>query len=163
MCKYMCVYTHTHTRENSASFLGKKYFFSHSIHSVNAYTHVLGASGKGFYFSLAGWLFYSWSCIQTFSSFLFFFLCFNCCPSTVVSISLHHSYPTPAILTSHPWSYSPLALSMCPLYMFLDDPSPCSPNYPLPPPLWLLSVCSLFQCFWFYFACLLFLLIRFYS
>ena len=28
---------------------------------------------------------------------------------------------------SHPRFYPPLALSMCPLYMFLDDPSPYSP------------------------------------
>ena len=30
----------------------------------------------------------------------------------------------------------------------------------LPPPLWLLSVCSLFQCLWLYLACLFVLLIR---
>ena len=29
-----------------------------------------------------------------------------------------------------------------------------SPNIPLPTPFWLLSVCSLFQCLWLYFACL---------
>ena len=49
---------------------------------------------------------------------------------------------------------------MCPLYMFLDDPSPFS-RYPLCSPLWLLLVCSLFQCLWLYFACLVVLLIRF--
>ena len=52
--------------------------------------------------------------------------------------SPHHDLP-PSNLPS-------LALSVCPLYMFLDGPSPIFPNYPIPPPLWLLSVCSLFQC-----------------
>ena len=38
----------------------------------------------------------------------------------------------------------------------------CSPIITLPlPTLWLLSACSLFQCLWFYFACLFVLLIRF--
>ena len=32
---------------------------------------------------------------------------------------------------------------------------------PLAPPLWLLSVCSLFQCLWLYYTCLFVLLIRF--
>ena len=47
---------------------------------------------------------------------------------------------------------------MCPLYMFLGDPSSLYPHYPLPLTLWLLSVCSLFQCFWLYFAYLFVLL-----
>ena len=42
-----------------------------------------------------------------------------------------------------------------------ENPSPFSLHYPLPPPLWSLSVCSLFPCPWFYFACLFVLLIRF--
>ena len=37
----------------------------------------------------------------------------------------------------------PVALSMCPSYMFLGGPVPV---IPLSPPLWLLSDCSLFQC-----------------
>ena len=44
--------------------------------------------------------------------------------------------PTPAIPTTHPQSYPPtppLPLSMCPLYMFLDGPSPSTPP-PLSPP-----------------------------
>ena len=36
-----------------------------------------------------------------------------------------------------------------------------SPIIPFPLLLWLLSVCSLFQCLWLYFACLFVLLIRF--
>ena len=57
----------------------------------------------------------------------FFFYC--CCSSTVVSI----------------FTPPPLTFSVCPLYMFLDGPSPVIPYYPLPIPLWLLSVCSLFH------------------
>ena len=56
--------------------------------------------------------------------------------------------PTP---TSHTQSFPSLALSLCPLYLFLDN---LSPSFPLLPPLSLLSVCSLFQCLWLYFACL---------
>ena len=56
-----------------------------------------------------------------------FELFFNCCSSTIVSIFSPPVPPTPATPTSHPQSYLPLALSMCPLYMFLDDPSPFSP------------------------------------
>ena len=40
--------------------------------------------------------------------------------------SSHHS-PHPTHPHPHPRSYSPLTLSMCPLYMFLDDTSPISP------------------------------------
>ena len=46
--------------------------------------------------------------------------------------------------------------------MVLDGPSSIFPHYPLSaPPHWLLSVCSLFQCLWLYFACLFVLFIRF--
>ena len=69
---------------------------------------------------------------------------FNCCSSTIVSISPPPLPPVPPTPSSHPRSYPPLALSMCPLYMSLDDPSPSSPGYPHPP-LWLLSLCSLFH------------------
>ena len=41
------------------------------------------------------------------------------------------------------------------------DPSPLFPIIPLLSPLWLLLVCSLFPCLWFYFSCLFVLLIRF--
>ena len=66
---------------------------------------------------------------------IFFFL--YCCSSTVVS-----NFLTPTPHSPHPHlrpSILPtLALSMCPLYMFLDDPFPSFPHYP--PPLWLLLV-----------------------
>ena len=42
-----------------------------------------------------------------------------------------HHYPLPTIPTPHPQPYRPLALSMCPLYMFLDDHSPYFPHYAL--------------------------------
>ena len=49
-----------------------------------------------------------------------------------------HFHPTrPPCLpfsTSHPQSYSPLALSVGPSYMFLDDPSHSFPCYPSPCP-----------------------------
>ena len=47
----------------------------------------------------------------------------------------------------------PLSLFMGPLYVFLDDASPFFPIILLLPPLWLLSVCSLFPCLWFYSFC----------
>ena len=50
--------------------------------------------------------------------------------------------PAPPTPTSHPQSYHPLALSVGPLYMFLDDPFPSFPCY-LPPPSPLVTV-SLF-------------------
>ena len=93
---------------------------------------------------------------------IFFFLCFYGCLNTLVSIFSPPLSQTPAIHTSLPQSYPALVLSMCPLYMFLDNPSPFSLHYSLPPSLWLLSVCSQFQRFWLYFACLFVLLTRFY-
>ena len=70
--------------------------------------------------------------------------------------SRHHFLP------SHPQSYPPLALSMDPYTCSLTTLPLLSPVIPLCPPLWLLSVCSLFQCLWLYlFACLFVLLIRF--
>ena len=54
---------------------------------------------------------------------------FYCCSSTVVP-----AFPPPPSLTapmptSHPQSYPPLALSLGPLYTFLDDSSPSFPRY----------------------------------
>ena len=53
-------------------------------------------------------------------------------------------HPTTLLCSTHPRlppsNLPPLALSMCPLYMLLDNPSPFSPHYSLPPCLWLLSV-----------------------
>ena len=47
-----------------------------------------------------------------------------------------HFHPTLAPHPTHPHlpplNLPPLALSMCPLYMFLDDPSSISPRYPSP-------------------------------
>ena len=84
---------------------------------------------------------------------MFIFSFFYCCSNTVVSIFL------PPLLPSHPQSFPPLALSMSSLYMFLDEPSLSFPCYLPSTPLWLLSVCSLCQCLWLYFACLFVLLI----
>ena len=69
--------------------------------------------------------------------------CFNCCSSTVVPILppplLSPRWPTP---TSHPQSDTPWALSMGPLYMFLDNASPSFCHYP--PPFSPLVTVSLF-------------------
>ena len=43
-----------------------------------------------------------------------------------------HHFPNPPTPTSHPQSFPALALSMGPLYMFLDDRSPSFPRYPPP-------------------------------
>ena len=93
------------------------------------------------------------------------FLIFYCCSITVVPIFspfLSPALPTPIFHIQS--SLLPLmSLSMGPLYMLLDLTllllSPVIP--PLAPPLWSLSVCSLFVCLWFYFAHLFVLLIRF--
>ena len=95
--------------------------------------------------------------------FFYFFILF------IFLLSFKHSCvhfslpPSSAPLTpsSHPQPHPPSTLLMGPLYMFFDDPSPSFPHYPLPPPFWLLSVCSLFQCLCLYFACLFVLLIKF--
>ena len=55
------------------------------------------------------------------------FTYFYCSSSTVISI-YPPIPPTPTIPTYHPWSYPPLVLSMCPLYMFLK-----TSNSPFPP------------------------------
>ena len=82
----------------------------------------------------------------------------NYCSITVVPIFLPLLSSALLTPTSHIQSSSlPLSLSMGPLYMFHDDPSSTF----LIISLWLLSVCSLFPCFWFYFARLFVLLIRF--
>ena len=66
---------------------------------------------------------------------IFFFL--YCCSSTVVSIFLT---PTPHSTHPHllPSILPTLALSMCPLYIFLDNPSLFPPVISLPHPLWIL-------------------------
>ena len=80
----------------------------------------------------------------TSNDFCYFFYFFHCCSGTVVpiftppwAICPNHPHLPPSILT-------PLALSMCPLYMFLDNPSPFFPHY-LPPLSPVVTVCSVFQ------------------
>ena len=88
-------------------------------------------------------------------------LAFLNCSSTVVSI-----FPSP-LFPIHPLPYptlNPSSLWLCPWVLYahsLMTLTLLSPVTSLPPPLWLLSVCSLFPCLWLYFACLFVLLIRF--
>ena len=90
------------------------------------------------------------------------FYFFYRCSIIVVPISPHYSpllYPPPLLLHSV-LTIPLLSLSRGPWYMFPDLIIPLlSAVSPLIPPLWLLSVCSLFPCLWFYFAQLV-LLIR---
>ena len=71
-----------------------------------------------------------------FLSFFFFFSFFYYCLSTVVSVFPPPLSPTPPTPTSHPQLFPCWALSMGPLYMFLDDPSLSFSCYlPTPSPL----------------------------
>ena len=75
-----------------------------------------------------------------------------------------HLHPTVPLCATHPClpplNLPTLAFFMCPLYMFLDGPSPISLHSPSPPSH-LVTVCSLFQCLWLYFTHLFVLLNRF--
>ena len=83
------------------------------------------------------------------------------CSNTVVSIFPPPLSPTPSTVTSHSPSFPlwlcPWDLYTCSLMTLALLPS----IMPLPPPLWSLSVCSLFPCLWLCFACWFVLLIRF--
>ena len=48
--------------------------------------------------------------------------------------------PPPTLDPSPPW--------LCPWVLYMCSLTTFSPILPIPPPLWLLSVCSLFQCLW---------------
>ena len=83
-----------------------------------------------------------------------FYTFFYCCSSPVVSIFPSPLSPAPPISASHPRTY-PFWLCPCVLYTCSLMALPLfSSIISLLPPLWSLSVCSLFQCLWFYFACL---------
>ena len=69
-----------------------------------------------------------------------YLIIFYCCLNTVVSIFPPPFSPTPPTSTSHPQSYPPLALSMGPLCMFLDGPSPSLPCSPTPLPLGIVNL-----------------------
>ena len=64
-----------------------------------------------------------------------------------------------------PLRQSSLPHCLCPWVLYIHvpwlDPSPPLPIIHLSSPLWSLTVCSLFPCLCFYFACLFVLLIRF--
>ena len=100
------------------------------------------------------------------------FFCFSCLNSLSIYFIVDQlqlspfppNYPPLSYPTPHTHSILPSLLSLFigPLSMFLDLTLPLlSPITSLAPPLWSLSVCSLFPCLWFYFAGLFVLLIRF--
>ena len=71
---------------------------------------------------------------------LLFFNCFYCCLSTVVSI--HPNLPDPSHPQLPPLIPHPLDFVHGSFIVVPENPSSFSPHYPLPLPLWLLSVCS---------------------
>ena len=91
-----------------------------------------------------------------FFSFLFLLLFYYSCPN---SHPPNFGLLCPAHTCSH--SQSP-PCCLCPWVLYtisLTRPFPFFPPLPPPPPFWSLSVCSLFPCLWFCFACLFVLLI----
>ena len=86
---------------------------------------------------------------------------YNCCLSTVVSI-----FPPPLPAPpqpSPPPTLDPIPHWLCPCVLYTCSLMTfhLSPVILLPASLWLLSVCSLFQCLWLYFVCFFLLLIMF--
>ena len=85
--------------------------------------------------------------VQVFTSLVWFipkyFILFEAILNGIVfflllfKYSCLHFHPIMAPGPTHPHlptlNLPPLALSMCPSYMFLDGPSPIIPNYPSPP------------------------------
>ena len=77
---------------------------------------------------------------------LYFYFIFYCCSVTVVPIFLPIALPCPVQLPLPKTFPTPLSLCMSPLYLFLVFTLLLlSPVISFPPPLWLLSVCSLFH------------------
>ena len=91
------------------------------------------------------------------------FLKFFCFSIIIVPILPPLLYPGIPIPSSH-FQFYTLPPCLCPCFLYTYSLM----NLPffsvithLPPPLWSLSVCSSFECLWFYFAHLFVLLIRF--
>ena len=104
----------------------------------------------------------AWRCQA--AEFFFFFTSniFYCRSSTVVTIFPPPLSPAPPTPTSH----LPLRILPCSGFahgFFIHLPWGPFPFFPplSPSPVWLLSVCSLFHCLWFYFACLFVLFISY--
>ena len=104
------------------------------------------------------WLFYIfYNFIKLWYCHLIFLNYFIVVQLQLSAFTSHHSSPHPS------QTHLPSLLSH-PLLGFVhvvpENPSPSSLYYPLPPPFWLLSDCSEFQCLWLYFAYFFLLLIR---
>ena len=99
------------------------------------------------------------SCLCFFMFYIFFYFFesfkYNCLHFP------HTAHPHPTYPCLPPYLLPTLAFFMCPLYCSLVTLPLFSLIIPLPQLLWLLSVCSLFQCLWLYFASLFLLLIMF--
>ena len=125
----------------------------------------LGGVGWGAEWALMGWApvspHASTPLLQAgFHLFFFFKLLFKYSCLHFHSTTATSPPAAPPIPASHPRTY-PFWLFLCVFFTCsLMDLPLFSTIIPLPPPLWLLLVSSLFQCVWLYFACL-FVLFRF--
>ena len=98
--------------------------------------------------------FYLGYVLDSFYLFIHLFIYFYCRSSTVCPFSCHHFHhpthlPPPIVNPTHLW-LCPWVLCTCSMVSL----PLLSPVTPLCPPLWFLSVCSLFQCV---FSCFFFM------
>ena len=132
----LLLFTHVHSSRLSLAARLHQCCTNHSCYINHGWIF----SGQASYFSLK----VSLILFFTYFLFLFKYSCLHFPPSTP---------PAPPIPTSHPWSYPSLALSMCPLYMFLDDLPVFPPLSPLPSrlvtvSLFLISISISLVIFW---------------
>ena len=85
------------------------------------------------------------------------FYCFSITVVLIFTQCSHLPYPPHPLVSPYPVVHYHQSF----LHVPSLNPFPSFPHYLLLPPLWSLSVCSLFPCLWFYFAHLFVLLIRF--
>ena len=117
---------------------------------------------RSFIYSVIFWVSFKSFHIAFFSfDYIYFFIFLIVVQVQWSSFSPHHGplpQPSPPpILEPTPFGFVHVSFVHVPWWHFPYFP----PLSPLPPPLWSLSVCSLFQCHWLCSACLFVLLIRF--